>query len=109
MPSSQYKGEQARIRSDALVDAVDAIEADAPALPPTSFKTGVSWANYKRLWLASIWANGRNNSIGYFEDEEAAARAYDAAATAILAKPILNFLPDGSPNPDRHRKGLTNT
>jgi len=82
------------------------LEADARALPTP---TGVSWVYYKQQWSASIWANGRTNYLGLFDDEEAAARAYDAAATAILAEPRLNFNPDGSINPDRHRRGMANT
>ena len=34
----------------------------------------------KKVWVARICANGKHISLGYYETEEEAARAYDAAA-----------------------------
>ena len=39
---------------------------------------------------------------GPLRHEEAAARAYDEQAKQLHDDPILNFLPNGSLNPDRH-------
>lgn len=65
-------------------------------------QTGVVWDNNR--WKAQINVNGRSLYLGVFTDEEEAAKAYDLAASAAYANPILNFLPDGSLNPDRRRK-----
>ncbi len=63
---------------------------------------GVWWAQGK--WEAYIFCQGRHQSLGRFTTEEAAAaRAYDAAAKTLLANPVLNFLPDGSLNPNRKK------
>jgi len=56
----------------------------------TSHFKGVSWD--KRCggkWLATIRLNGASTSLGLFDDEEAAARRYDAAAAG--ARRPLNF------------------
>ena len=42
--------------------------------------------------------------LGTYDTEEEAARAYDDTAKQVFDDPILNFLPDGSLNPDRSRK-----
>lgn len=52
-------------------------------------------------WEASIYADGGTQYLGFFDDEEAAARIYDEKAKQVFDNPILNFLPDGSLNPDR--------
>ena len=52
-------------------------------------------------WEAFIKASGRIQYIGRFDDEEAAARAFDEKAKQLRVNPILNFLPKGSLNPDR--------
>jgi hypothetical protein len=52
----------------------------------------VTWAARKSRWLARIRVDGRLIQLGYLADEEAAARAYDAAARQHFAAfARLNF------------------
>lgn len=41
---------------------------------------GVSWYKPKKCWRGMIKVNGKNKSLGYFESEVKAAKAYDEAA-----------------------------
>ena len=53
---------------------------------------GVSYEPKKRLWRARITIDGKMISLGRFKSEEAAARAYDAAAKELFfqfARPNL--------------------
>ena len=50
---------------------------------------GVGWYKAAKKWVAGINNNGEHIHLGYFDDEETAARKYDEAA-AILGRP-LNF------------------
>ena len=68
---------------------------------PSTYR-GVAW-NYGR-WSAQIKVNGNQQYLGNYDAEEEAARAYDEKAKQVKAKPILNFLPDGSLNPDHKSK-----
>lgn len=45
---------------------------------------GVTWAAGKRAWRVQMREAGRNVHIGYFDDEAAAARAYDASVRASI-------------------------
>ncbi len=50
---------------------------------------GVSWAKSRNQWYASITVAGKKENLGYFDDEEEAARAFDTRA-AELGRPT-NF------------------
>jgi hypothetical protein len=45
---------------------------------------GVNWITCHKKWKARIGWNGRRIHIGYFDDPEAAARAYDAKAEELF-------------------------
>ena len=59
----------------------------------TSRFKGVCWKKSNSKWEANIKIDGKSTHLGYFDDEEAAAHAYDEAA-ARLGRPV-NF-PDSS-------------
>ncbi len=40
---------------------------------------GVSWVKSRNKWRAQAFLRGRNVSLGYFDEERAAANAYNAA------------------------------
>jgi hypothetical protein len=46
----------------------------------TSKYRGVYWFKERRKWASQILVNKKNKGLGYYDDEEEAARAYDAAA-----------------------------
>jgi hypothetical protein len=53
---------------------------------------GVSWLAAKRKWYACIELDGRTKSLGRYESEQDAARAYDRAALAAWGEyAYLNF------------------
>lgn len=53
---------------------------------------GVHWHTASGKWQAQITINGKNKHLGLFSDEEAAARAYDAAARKLHGEfARLNF------------------
>lgn len=84
--------------------AVDFKYADEKGEPPNgfaseagqTFKTsvadrwsrykGVSWSKGKNRWRAHIGVKGKQQHLGYFKDEWAAAEAYDKKATEIGRK-----------------------
>jgi len=54
---------------------------------------GVTRERTNSKWLAQIKVGGKLNHLGYFEDEEAAARAFDVAAGALGRN--MNFPREG--------------
>jgi len=57
----------------------------------SSFK-GVDWHKRTRKWRARVMKNYEDNHIGYFDNEEDAARAYDRMALIVFGKfAKLNF------------------
>jgi hypothetical protein len=72
----------AKVRSAYSIDR-SAVVAPDPSRAPTATWSkfwGVCWNKNHRLWLAYYKdANGKQRSIGYFNDQEQAARAYNAA------------------------------
>jgi hypothetical protein len=54
--------------------------------PPSSKYIGVTWCKSNNKWKAQIGAGGKNHFIGNFDDEEAAAKAYDAAAKKLIGE-----------------------
>eukprot|EP01045_Picozoa_sp_COSAG04_P018120 COSAG04_NODE_1653_length_6046_cov_6.955608_5_plen_317_part_00 len=50
---------------------------------PTSRYVGVSWNKKGRKWMATIKQDNKLESLGFFVDEEQAARAFDATALRL--------------------------
>ena len=49
---------------------------------PSKF-VGVSWTKKNRKWMANIKHNGNQHHLGYFDDEQQAATAFDTAARRV--------------------------
>jgi hypothetical protein len=61
------------------------------ALTSSRFK-GVNWDKRENKWRVQGRLNGRQETIGYFDNEEDAARKYDAWAVAAFGRfAALNF------------------
>ena len=61
---------------------------------------GVCWYKTNQKWVAKIRIDGKQKSIGSYDDETEAARAYDAAVRAQSLGQPLNFPDDLSTAPD---------
>lgn len=62
---------------------------------------GVAWVKRNRKWLAQILVNGRSRHLGYHDDIEAAARAYDQAAIEAWGEFACVNFPIGNQRPAR--------
>jgi hypothetical protein len=71
---------------------------------------GVSWNKQDKKWKVQVTDKGKNKFIGYYDDETAAARAFDAYAIAKKINTDLNF--PSAPGAAGHRttkKGRTSS
>jgi hypothetical protein len=68
----------------------------SPANGMTSKYRGVSWNTRSSKWRASIRHTGKSHHLGYFDNEEEAAEAYDRAARAHRGdRAMLTFPAEG--------------
>ncbi len=51
--------------------------------PTSSAYRGVSWNKEMKMWQASFWFDSKQRHLGYFAEEEDAARAYDVRAYEV--------------------------
>jgi len=54
---------------------------------------GVNWNKNENKWVARITCNGKTISLGYFDGEKAAAKAYDAKAKKLFGEYAAPNLP----------------
>lgn len=53
---------------------------------------GVSWSKARKKWHARIETNGKTSHLGYFANEDDAAKSYDVAALRLFGEfALLNF------------------
>lgn len=55
-------------------------------IPKTSKFKGVSWNKRRLKWGTSIYKNGKTHFLGYFNNEEEAAKTYDAKARELYGE-----------------------
>jgi AP2 domain len=73
----------------------------------TSRYKGVCWDRNRNRWMASIHVNGKTRSLGRFDDEELAARAYDESAIEHWGQfARLNFPVDNGVICGLHQLGI---
>jgi hypothetical protein len=59
-------------------------KATSDSIPPKSSRfKGVSWHKHSQKWYAYIQAGGKMRGLGYYDDQEDAARAYDTEAKKV--------------------------
>jgi len=87
-----------RIRKWLYTDATVYLErkrAIFDGIPPqrgTSRFVGVYWSACRSKWIARVYEDGKTRHIGCYDDEELAARAYDAEVWRIYGGSAnLNF------------------
>ncbi|KAK3287254.1 hypothetical protein CYMTET_5231 [Cymbomonas tetramitiformis] len=79
LPGQQARGAQLVVRSTAHSAQVD----HARTMARTSSYLGVSWNKQSRKWNPKIRINGTQKHLGYFDEEETAAEAYDRASRKL--------------------------
>jgi len=84
--STEIVEDAPKVKAAATAKSRDAEKTEAKK---TRF-TGLSWLQSKKRWVARILIDGKRTHLGYFQDEEDAARKYDEVAATIPGK-ALNF------------------
>jgi hypothetical protein len=100
---------QGKKRSKARPAAeIAAAREAAAAVGRWSQYRGVSWDSRGGKWLVQIWHGGKQHHLGYFADEEEAARAYDAQARELKGDAArLNFPAAGEMQDEKRSKYRT--
>ena len=78
----------------------------------TSQYTGVNWNKSKRKWRARIKVQSKDKHIGYFVNEEEAARAYDVELRkrdGVNAQTNFPLDSEQETTDKKHRTGTLNT
>lgn len=70
---------------------------------------GVTWCRNKKRWMAQIWVTGKHIVVGYFRDEQEAARARDGAALALHGDFAVRSVPNLEPIPYSPPKPMVKT
>ncbi|BDA43997.1 probable AP2-like ethylene-responsive transcription factor CRL5 [Coccomyxa sp. Obi] len=100
-------GARVRVPSRRVASPTNAAGHTGRAAPPnfayhqgTSQYKGVSWSERSRKWRAQLWHENKVNHLGFYELEEDAARAYDAAVVELRgALAGVNFPTPGTQRP----------
>jgi hypothetical protein len=58
--------------------------SSADRKPPSSKYIGVTWCRLNDKWKTQIGHNGKTRFVGNYDNEEAAAKAYDAAVKSLI-------------------------
>jgi hypothetical protein len=90
-------GRGAQLERKKARETQESFPAEGKSGPANSSKyQGVCWEKRSNKWQARITYDGKRHSLGYFEDEQEAARAYDRAARAQHRdNALLNFPAEG--------------
>jgi hypothetical protein len=80
---TEEEAKRAKDRGALLTQADRAAAAAASERQGPSGFLGVCWHKEKRKWRAQIRHKGKNQGLGYFDDEREAARAVDTAARRL--------------------------
>ena len=104
LPWANWTQPQPYTRDRSAVVAPDA--AREPTATTSKF-WGVTWNKHARRWKAQYCdANGKQRCLGYFDTQEQAARAYNAAIrrAGLAGKRRMNAVVDGQLVPPKKRK-----
>jgi hypothetical protein len=103
-----YDKAAARIRRPVNFQSAGETSAVKGGRGGTSHFKGVRWFKKASKWAARITIDGKNTHLGYFYDEEAAARAYDEVA-ARVGRPLNLPATEGGTGTSGSKRRLKST